>query len=167
MKKLAAFLFLVVLAALVWAGARYFAHRGEVKATIVFDRTAGLRRGDPVVENQLVVGRVTKVGKLDDLDAVTVRLDRNHRRSIVTDSMFAIEDHRLVVTNTFSVGAPVDDGAILVARGDKVTRWLALHGGVVKPYIDKLKAKSDEAVDEQTTRSWKDRAKDWFDRLRR
>src|SRR5260370_4146286 len=162
MKKLGALLFLLLLAVAVWAGARYLADRGTVKATIVFDHAAELRRGDPVVENQVVVGRVTKVGKLDDRDAVTVRLDRDHRRAIVTDSMFDIQDHRLMVANTFAVGRPVDDGAILVARDDKGARWRARHGGSGRPLIDKLKAKSDQAVDQQTTRKWEDRVREWF-----
>src|SRR5438034_7734076 len=49
-------------------------------------RSGALRKGDPVVENGQTIGRVTKVTKLDDQDAVIVRIDRAHRRAIVSDS---------------------------------------------------------------------------------
>jgi len=36
---------LLVIAAVVWFGARALAHRGEVRATIVFDHATGLGKG--------------------------------------------------------------------------------------------------------------------------
>ena len=161
MRKLLGLVFLLVLAAAVWLGARAFVHRGEVKATIVFDDVHGLRRGDPVVEHNDVAGRVTAIDRLGDRSAVTVRLDRMHRRSILTDSLFAVDHNQLIVTNTFAVGRPVDDGALLEAKEDRVSSWLAKHGGAVAPYVDKLRARADQLIDKNS-----DAAKKWKERLK-
>ena len=160
MRKLVSFLFLVVLAVGVWFGARWLVHRGEVKATIVFRDAHGIQRGDPVVENATVVGRVTGVSALDDKTAVTVRLSRDHRRAIVTDSLFAIEHRTLVVMNTFAVGRPIDDGAIITPREDRVSTWLAKHGGAVKPYLDAARAKADQWIDHDFD-SWTAKLPEW------
>jgi len=160
MRKLFSFLFLVLLAVGVWFGARWLVHRGEVKATIVFRDAHGLKRGDPVTENGAVVGHVTNVSALDDRTAVTVQLDRDHRRSIVSDSLFAVDHHALVVTNTFAVGSPVDDGAILNAKEDRVATWLAKHGGAVKPYLDAARAKADEWIDRDFD-NWTEKLPEW------
>ena len=162
MRKLLGLVFLLVLAAAVWLGARAFVHRGEVKATIVFDDVHGLRRGDPVVEHNDVAGRVTSIDRVGDRSAVTVRLDRMHRRSILTDSLFAIDHGQLVVTNTFAVGRPIDDGALLEAKEDGVSRWLAKHGGAVEPFVDKVRARADELIDKNS-----DAAKKWKERVDR
>jgi hypothetical protein len=147
MRKLGAILFLGLLAFGVWAGARWFAGRDQLKATIIFHSAEGLRRGDPVVENQLVIGRVSAIDRVDDRDAVTVRLDKEHRRAIVSDSLFAIDDHRLLVTNAFAVGAPVENGAVLTAKDDKVSRWLAKNGAKVEPYVERLKQSTDKGLE--------------------
>ena len=159
MRKLLGLVFLLVLAAAVWVGARAFVHRGEVKATIVFDDVHGLRRGDPVVERNAVAGRVTSIDPLGERSAVTVRLDRTHRRSILTDSLFAVDHNQLIVTNTFAVGRPIDDGALLEAKEDRVSRWLAKHGGVVEPLVDKVRARTDELIDKNSdvAKKWKER----------
>jgi hypothetical protein len=159
-RKLFSFLFLILLAVGVWFGARWFVHRGEIKATIVFGDAHGLKRGDPVVENGTVIGRVVAVNPIDDKTAITVRLSRDHRRSIVSDSMFTIDHHSLLVSNTFAVGRPVDDGTILNAREDRVTRWLAKHGGAVKPYLDAARAKADEWIDRDFD-DWSAKVPEW------
>jgi len=165
---------LIALAALVWLGARYFAHRGEVKATIVFHEAGALRKGDPIVENGETIGRVTSLTPLDGQVAVGIRLDRSHRRAIVTDSMFAADDHRIVVTNTFAIGKPIDDGAVLRAKDDsRFSRWLAKNAAAVQPFVDKLKRAADEQLDsldkELASASakmpqWKKEGKDAFDK---
>ena len=138
---------LLVLAAAVWLGARYFAHRGEIKATVVFPEAGALRKGDPVVESDQTIGHVTKVTQLDGQDAVVIRLDRAHRRSIVTDSLFAVDGRRLIVTNTFAVGKPIDDGAVLRAKDDRLSRWLAKHANSVQPLVEKVKRAADQKLD--------------------
>ncbi|HXH90738.1 MAG TPA: MlaD family protein, partial [Thermoanaerobaculia bacterium] len=85
MRKL---LVLVVIVAAVWFGARALVHRGEVKATVVFDRAGALRQGDPVVADGKTIGVVRKVTHLDDTDAVSIVIDRDHRRDVVSDSLF-------------------------------------------------------------------------------
>ena len=138
---------LIALAVVVWLGARYFSHRGEIKATLVFHEAGSLRKGDPVVENDETIGRVTKVTQLDGEDAVVIRLDRAHRRSVVTDSLFSVENRRVVVSNTFAVGKPIDDGAVLRVKDDRFSRWLAKHADSVKPLIEKVKRAADEKLD--------------------
>jgi hypothetical protein len=159
-RKLFSFLVLVALAAAVWFGARWLVHRGEVKATIVFDDARGLKRGDPVVENGVTVGRVVSVDRIDDRAGVTVRLARDHRRSIVSDSLFAIDHNSLVVNNTFAIGSPVENGAIVHPREDRLTRWLAKHGGAVKPYLDAARAKADEWIDRDFD-TWTAKLPEW------
>jgi hypothetical protein len=153
MRKLGAILFLAILAVAVWAGARWMAARGTVKATLIFQSAGALKSGDPVVQNQLVVGKVTNISKLDDQDAVTVHLDRDHRKAIVSDSLFTIDDHKLVVMNAFAVGAPVENGAVIQVKDDATHRWLARNGGKVEPLVDKLKAEADKGVDTVRTSS--------------
>jgi len=144
MRKL---LVLVVIVAAVWFGARALVHRGEVRATVVFDRAGALRQGDPVVADGKTIGVVRKVTHLDDTDAVSIVIDRDHRRDVVSDSLFAIRGHEVVVTNTFAVGSPIADGAVLRARTDGVSAWLAKHGDAVKPLIAKIKKAADDEID--------------------
>jgi ABC-type transporter Mla subunit MlaD len=138
---------LVVLAVAVWLGMRYVAHRGEVKATVVFRSAGALQPGDPVMESGRVVGRVTRVTPLDGQSAVAVRLGRPHRRAVVTDSLFGIDGRSLVVTNTFAIGKPIEDGAVLQAREDRVNRWLAKFGQAVQPLVAKMKRATDQKLD--------------------
>jgi len=173
MRKLGAILFLAILAVAVWAGARWMVTRGTVKATIIFQSAQGLSSGDPVLENKATVGKVTRVDKMDDRDAVTVRIDRDHRRAIVTDSLFTIDDHKLIIMNAFAVGAPVENGAVIQAREDKVSRWLARNGDKVEPLVDKLKAKADQGVETVRTSSsgeaqkLKEKVDAWVDKVRK
>ena len=164
MRKVFSFIFLLALAVGAWFGARWMTHRGEVKATIVFDDSGSLRTGDPVVEGEDVVGKVVEIARVNDRDAVTVRLDRAHSQAIVTDSLFAVDRHRLVVTNTIAVGKPVEDGAILYAKEDRVSRWLARHGSAVAPAIEKVKKKVDEEVDvaKKKAPTWREKVREWW-----
>jgi len=162
MRKLLGFFFLIVLAAAVWLGARAFVHRGEARATIVFDDVHGLRRGDPVVEHNEVAGHVTSIDRLGERYAVTVRIDRMHRRSVLTDSMFVIDHNQLIVSNTFAVGRPIDDGALLEAKEDRVSRWLAKHGAAVEPLVNNVRARADELIDKNS-----DAAKKWKEKVDR
>jgi preprotein translocase subunit YajC len=140
-------LLLLVIVAVVWFGARALAHRGEVKATVVFDSAGAIRKGDPVVADGAPIGVVTKISHLDGSDAVSIRIDREHRRDVVSDSLFAIDGHRIVVTNTFAAGSPIADGAVLRARTDRVSSWLARHAAAVQPLIAKVKRAADDQID--------------------
>jgi len=139
---------LIVLAALVWLGARYFAHRGEVKATVVFHQPGELRKGDPVIENGETIGRITAITPLGDESAVSIRIDRRHRRDVVTDSSFTADGRRIVVNNTFAIGKPIEDGALLRAKDDdRFSRWLAKNAAAVQPFVEKLKRAADQQFD--------------------
>ena len=139
---------LIALAALVWLGARYFAHRGEIKMTLMVRHADSVRNGDPVVEGDQTIGRVIKISHIDEgADAIVIRLDRKHRRDVVTDSFFSVENHRITVSNTFAVGKPVEDGAVVHVQEDRFSHWLAKHAGAVKPLMDKVKRIADEKLD--------------------
>src|SRR4051794_27639304 len=107
---------LITLAAMVWLGMRYLAHKGEIKLTLVFQKTGALHQGDPVVENGETIGRVVRITPFVDQQAVVVTLDRAHRRAVVSDSLFSVDGRRLVVNNTFAVGKPVEDGALIQVK---------------------------------------------------
>src|SRR3954449_7990297 len=126
---------LLLIGAAVWFGARALVHRGEVKATVVFHHARDLKKGDPVMADGAPIGVVTKVTRLDGDDAVSIRIDREHRRDVVSDSLFAIDHHRLVVTNSFAVGSPIADGAVLRAHNDGVSSWLPQHPSPVPPFV--------------------------------
>ena len=145
MKKL---LVIVLALAAIWIGGRYILHRGEVRATIVMRDAGTLRAGDPVVENGVVAGRVTKIARLDGEDAVSIRISRDHRRAVVSDSLFSVDGRRLVVSNTFAIGAPVDDGALLRARDGGFAQWLARHGDPLAPLLAKAKSATDTKLDD-------------------
>ncbi|HXH37198.1 MAG TPA: MlaD family protein [Thermoanaerobaculia bacterium] len=138
---------LLVIAAVVWFGARALVHRGEVKATVVFDRAGALRKGDPVIAEGVPVGVVTKITHLDGSDAVSIRIDRQHRRDIVSDSLFAIDKRRIVVTNTFALGSPIADGDVLRARTDGVRSWLTRHAAAVQPLVARVKRAADDEIE--------------------
>src|ERR1041385_1104258 len=139
---------LIALAALVWLGARYLAHRGEIKLTLVAPHADSVRKGDPVLEDGQTIGHVIKTSHIDDgANAIVVRLDRQHRRDVVTDSFFSVENHRIAVSNTFAVGKPVEDGAVIHVKEDRFAGWLARHSGAAKKLIAKAKRAADEKLD--------------------
>ncbi|HKS24838.1 MAG TPA: MlaD family protein [Thermoanaerobaculia bacterium] len=145
MKKL---LFIVLALVAIWIGGRYVLHRGEVRATIVMHDAATLRSGDPVIESGVVVGRVTKIAHLDGDDAISIRVARDHSRAVVSDSLFAVDGRQLIVSNTFTLGAPIADGAVLRARDSGIAQWLARHGGTLAPVMAKAKNATDTKLDE-------------------
>lgn len=149
MKKL---LVIVLVLAAIWIGGRYILQRGEVRATVVMHDAATLRAGDPVIESGAVVGRVTKIAHLDGDDAVSIRIGRDHRRAVVSDSLFAVDGRLLVVSNTFALGTPVGDGAVLRARDGGIASWLARHGDTIAPLMAKAKSATDAKLDEADKR---------------
>lgn len=175
MRKLASVLFLLLLAILVWLAGRWFIHRGELRATVVLPSAGELRKNDPVVENGVEIGRVAKIVHLDQEDAVSIRIARDYRRNVVADSLFEVAGSaphtRLSIMNTFAVGSPVEDGAILHPHQDKVTLWLARHGSSVAPLIAGLKEKTDRWLEthsaadlDRQLADWKARMPEWKQR---
>jgi hypothetical protein len=145
-------LVIVLVLVAIWIGGRFILHRGEVRATVVVHDAATLRAGDPLVESGATVGRVTKIAHLDGDDAISIRIDRNHRRAVVSDSLFAVDGRRLVVSNTFALGTPVDDGAVLRARDGGIAQWLARHGDTIAPVMAKAKRATDAKLDDADKR---------------
>jgi hypothetical protein len=171
MRKMLSLLALFVLTAGVWLGARWVVHRGEIKVTLVLDdHASGLRPGARVLNDGKPIGVVARVDRIDDREAVTIRLDADHRRDLVSDSMVTVEGGSVVVSNTFAVGRPVDDGAILSPRQDRITTWLTRHGGAVKPYLDAARMRADAAIDgdfegwTQSVPSWRREGQQAFQR---
>ena len=172
MRRLFSLLFLIFLAVAVWLGARWFVHRGELRATVILPAAGELRERDPVVDGEVEIGNVSAIAHLDGSDAVSVRIRRDHRRDVVSDSLFEVQGQaphaRLVVNNAIAVGAPVEDGAVLRPRSDRITRWLARHGSAVAPLLSGLRRKADDAIDRYRDGSfdrqlddWKKRAPEW------
>ena len=170
MRKLAAIFFLLVLSIGVWIGAQWFVHRDDITATIVFTKAPKLKAGDPVREDDHPIGKVTSIAPLGDRTAVTIRLNRADRRSIVSDSLFDVKDHALVVDNAIAVGTPIADGAILESHDDKFARWLSQHASAAKPYIEAVRAHIDSWSDHdfgewtKNVPEWKKQGSEAFDR---
>jgi hypothetical protein len=172
MRRLLSVVFLIFLAVVVWLGARWFVHRGELRATIILPDAGELRERDPVVSGGVEIGSVSAIAHLDGSDAVSVRISRDHRRDVVSDSLLDVQGTaphaRLIVNNTIAVGAPIEDGEILRPRTDRLTRWLAQHGSAVAPLLSGLRQKADRAIDRYRDGSfdrqlddWKKRAPEW------
>jgi hypothetical protein len=152
MRKLVAIVFLLVLAAGVWYGARRFASRDDVRVTVIFKDAGALSRGAHVTVEDVVIGRVTKVAELETQHAVSIVVEKEHRNELLRDSIFVIREEgdsaRLQVVNNVAVGSPLADGAVVYAREDSVSRWLAKHGPEVGALLGKLEGKARELVDD-------------------
>ncbi|HVT03942.1 MAG TPA: hypothetical protein VHL58_11285 [Thermoanaerobaculia bacterium] len=131
-RKILAFLFLLLLAVGVWYSARWVEHREDLHATVVFDHPTKLHKSSPCRAGQLVIGRVRRVTALDGQTAVSIRIDRQYRNQLLSDSLFdeagSGASAALEVNNSIAVGPPVRDGAVIHATDSRVTRWIATHG---------------------------------------
>lgn len=128
-----ALVFLVGLAAAIWYGVRWMESRDELEATLIFDSADELVPGNLVVSGALVIGEVTKVTPLQGKDAVSIRVNQDHRDQVRTDSRFRIDgthpDAVVLVGSKLAFGRPVREGDVLYARQSGVTRWLEEKGG--------------------------------------
>ena len=161
MRKLGAFLVLVLLAFAVWIGARYIRHRGEVKVTIIF-REAALAAGDPVVENNVVVGRVIRevVGVPSSAQLLgRPPADLEQQVAHRDDADRGGDDEHIRYLE--KEATPVADGDIIYAKEDRLSRWLAKHGASVQPLIDKLKNATDEKLDSLTADNFDEKLAEW------
>jgi hypothetical protein len=130
-----AILFLAAVAAAVWFGARWLAGRDDLEATIIFESADGLAAGAPVVAKSLVIGEVTKITPMQGRDAVSVRIDADHREEFLVDSRFAVDGNGegaiVRVSSTLAFGRPVEEGDVLYARPSRIARWLEEKGGPI------------------------------------
>lgn len=147
-----AILLLAILATAVWYGVRWFAQRDDLHVTVVFESAGELRPGDAVTSGGLVIGRVTKISRLESQEAVSILVQKEHRGEMMRDSLFSIEEAggeaRLEVINSVAVGALLPDGAVVYARDDKLSRWLAKHGSEVGAVLGKLEGKARKLMDD-------------------
>jgi hypothetical protein len=132
MRTFLALVFLLGLAVAIWYGVRWMETRDELEATLIFDSADELAAGNLVVSGALVIGEVTKVTPLQGRDAVSIRVGKDHRDEIRTDSRFRIDgshpDAVVVVGSKLAFGRPVREGDVLYARQSGVTRWLEEKG---------------------------------------
>ncbi|MGA7616010.1 MAG: MlaD family protein [Thermoanaerobaculia bacterium] len=166
MRRILALLLLAGIAVGVWYGARWIRHRDDLRATLVFDHAGDLRRGDPVEVRGVRIGTVTGIARLENQDAVSIRVDHQHRNQILSDSLFTIEGSRpgpsrLEVHNILSVGKPVESGAVIRVRSDRLTRWLAKNGEKVAPVFAELGQKAKQLVDQYESGELKKQMDEW------
>jgi hypothetical protein len=146
-----AIILIAILAVGVWYGARWFAGRDDLHVTVVFESAGELRQGDPVTTAGLVIGRVVRVASLETQDAVSIVVEAQHRKELMRDSLFSIEEEgdgaRLEVINSVAVGPPLADGAVVYARDDRVSRWIAKHGDELGAALGKLKGQAGKLIE--------------------
>jgi uncharacterized protein YecE (DUF72 family) len=151
-RTLLAIILIAILAAGVWYGARWMADREDLNVTVVFKSAGDLRRGDPVTISGKVVGKVTKISPLESQDAVSIRVEKEYRNELMRDSLFAVVreggESRLEVINTVAVGRPLEDGAVVYAREDRLTRWIARHGPAVGALAGRLEGKARKLLED-------------------
>ena len=152
MRRFLAVLFLLILAAGLWMAARWSRHRDDLRVSVVFDSASGLRKGSRVMSKGRVIGQVTGVAALEKGEAVSVRIVKSSRSELMTDSLFSVGQASgkpvLIVTNTIAVGRPLEDGAVIRVREDKISRWIARHGEKLGPLLGKVQRKASELIDQ-------------------
>lgn len=161
----ALFKFLLFLAVIggFWWGLRYVAGRDDVVATIVFDQADGLREGAEVRLRDMVIGTVSEVHSLGGKVAATVEVGREHRGEFLTDSLLEVTGAPAYITvvNSIAVGAPITDGAVIIAERDKVTKFLAHGGEKLQPHINDARRKAEEWIADFDSGSFQKQLDDW------
>lgn len=170
MRKILAVGFLVAVAVALWYGGRWFVTERALEATLVFDRNVRLSNGDPVLHDGLTIGAVENVSKLRTGKAVEIRIDREHRHLIRTDSSFipSAGEHSLIVSSSLAVGPPLADGAVVHVRESQIAGWLARGAEALQP-LKKKAAESrdqlfryyDEANFERKLAGWAEKIPEW------
>lgn len=138
-RRVLALFLLILVAAAIWLGARWFRSRNDLRATVVVSSADSLREGDPVMEDKNVIGQVRDITSLEGRDAVLIHVPERHRQRVMTDSIFYVleKDGRgsLQVTNTLAIGTPLEDGAVVKARDDRLARLLVKHGPQIEAFL--------------------------------
>lgn len=165
-RTLLAFVFLAALAAAIWYGVRWLETRDELEATVIFDSADELVPGNLVLSGALVVGEVTKVTPLQGRDAVSLRVGKDHRDQIRTDSRFRIDgrspDAVVQVGSMLAFGRPVREGDVLYARHSGVSRWLEEKGGGLLAKVREEAARIGSGEDlKSKLREWETEIPQW------
>ncbi|MHB0969326.1 MAG: MlaD family protein [Thermoanaerobaculia bacterium] len=170
MRKILTFIVLAGLVVAVWYGARWYQHRDDLHATLIFRSADGLRRGNHVVSDGIVLGEVAAVARLESQDAVSVRIRPEHRNRVLTDSLYTIEgsqpQKRITVSGSGAVGRPLADGDIIYAREESLAGWMERQAAKVAPALRDLGARADRWIGENTDfrerlAEWEKRHPDW------
>lgn len=125
---------------LLWTAARWYTHSSDLRAMVVFDEPTGLQRGAAVLQGDEPIGRVVKLGRIGDQQAVTIEVSREHRNALRSDSFFRVNDsHQLIVDSNFAVGRPLEDRAVVHADDSKVAQMIERGGKALLPAARKAK----------------------------
>lgn len=161
---------IVVLGGLLYA-AFYFSrsveHEEDLVATLIFDAAPGVESGTAVREKGDRIGEVTAVGEVAGKQAVTIEVPREHRNRIFTDSSFEIDGDpvEIRVISTISVGSPLANGAVVVARNDKVAKFIAKGGEKLAPHVAAAKEKALDMISEYDAEMFKRQLDEWSERV--
>ncbi len=164
-RKFLAIVILVGLVAGVWYATRLIKHDKDLDATIIFDSDGGLGKGAAVTLHGNPVGTVTAVTRLGGKAAAVVHIERDHRNEIRSDSLFEITgdppDVSIRVINSIAVGAPVEYGAVIIARRDRLTRFLARGGEKLAPSIEAAKGRAKDWYEDFTNEKFDAQLREW------
>jgi hypothetical protein len=141
-------LFFIAVIAGIWYGLRFVGSRDDLVATILFEQAAGLEKGSAIRLGDESIGEVREVQAVGSKTAVTVHIHKHHRRDVLTDSLFEIsgDPASIRVVNSIAVGAPVENGAVIIAKRDRLTTFLAHGGEKFRPHIDMVRRKAGEWI---------------------
>ncbi|MBI2212306.1 MAG: hypothetical protein HYU52_01555 [Acidobacteria bacterium] len=147
----------------VWWGTRYLAVRDDVVATIVFKEAEGLRKGADVRLRDEVIGSVREVHPVGSKVAVTVHVGKRHRGGFLTDSLFEItgDPAYIRVVSSIAVGAPIADGAVIIAERDRMTTFIAHGGEKLQPHIESARRKAAEWIEDFDNGAFQKKLDDW------
>jgi hypothetical protein len=179
-RALLKFLLFVAVIAGVWYGLRFVGSRDDLVATILFEDAPGLETGAEVRLRDEKIGDVREIHSVGGKTAATVHIRKHHRGDVLTDSLFEVggDPAAIRIVNSIAVGAPVQNGAVIIAKRDRLTTFLAHGGEKLQPHIDMVRKKAEEWVadfdngkfqrqlDEWKARApeWKKQGKETFDR---
>jgi hypothetical protein len=161
---------IIVLGALLYVAFHYsrnVTHEGDLVATLIFDAAPGVGTGTPLTEKGVTIGEVTSVGSVGSKAAVTVAVPVEHRNRIFTDSTFEIagDPPEIRVLSAISVGAPLSDGAVIVARNDKFARLVAKGSEKLAPHLAAARQKALTMIGEYDSEDFAEQLDEWSKRV--
>jgi hypothetical protein len=161
---------IAVLGALVYVAfhfSRNIRHEGDLVATLIFDSAPGVGPGTPLTEKGVEIGRVTDVGSVGSKAAVSVTVPVEHRNRIFTDSAFEIagDPTEIRVLSSISVGSPLSDGAVIVARNDRFSRLVAKGSEKLAPHLAVAKQKALTMIGEYDSEDFARQLDEWTKRV--
>lgn len=161
---------IAVLGGLLWVAfhfSRSVRHEEDLVATLVFDDAPGVRRGTPVTEKGEPIGEVTEIGAIAEKKAVTVAIPLEYRNRIFTDSSFEIggDPAEIRVLSSLSVGSPLGNGAVVVARTDRISRLLAKGGEKLAPHVVAARDRALDMISEYDAEMFREQLDEWSEKV--